>query len=92
MISKDLERNRRILRSKLKSDDIVFLDVTPSKIKALLIFAEDLCDKDLIGQQIVRPITQMKKLPDKNITESILCPEQEKLNSYDKICEQVVLN
>ena len=90
MISKDLEKNRRILRKKLKSDDVIFLDVAPAKVKALLIFAEDLCDKDLIGQQIVRPITEMQTLP-KNVTENILCPEKEELTDYDKICEQVVI-
>ena len=59
-VKKSLIKNLDILKSKLQSEDITFLDVKIGKTDACLIFVNDLTDKEHMGELILKPASAFK--------------------------------
>ena len=59
-ISKKLNQNNEYLKEKLPSQDITFLQVAIGSTNAILIFANDLVNKESIGELILRPASFFK--------------------------------
>ena len=60
-ISKNLEDNIKKLKQELVSDDITFLDVKIHQTNGILVFINDLVNKDTLGELILRPISFCKE-------------------------------
>ena len=79
------------LKQELNSDDITFLCLKIGKSKAYLIFANDLVDKNAIGELIMRPASRFKDSPnDKQFFDTFFCPEKKKIYELDQIVSEVV--
>ena len=67
-LSNSLNENISLLKKALISDDITFLNVTISGLDCVLIFVNDLVNKDMLGELILRPAS----IAPKNINEEQL--------------------
>ncbi len=90
-ISKSLTANVKHLKTVLKSEDITFLDINVGKNKATLIFANDLVNKDALGELILRPATNFVGALDENaFFDLFLSPEKKKITDLDELVTEVV--
>ena len=81
-----IEKNLKELKQHLVSDDITFLDLTIGDKKASLIFINDLVNKDMLGELILRPLSNVQKnLDDKELFDVFLSPEKEQLFDFDSL-------
>ncbi len=77
---KSLSKNKELLLQKLTSDDISFLDVNVGNTKALLIFVNDLVNKDMLGELILRPASTVEgNLSNEQLFNTFLSPEKTKI-------------
>ena len=90
-IHSKLDQNQDYLKGKLTSEDITFLDVKIGSSKGILIFANDLVNKDSIGELILRPASFFKgKVSQKKFYDLFLSPEKKQVNTLDEIVQEVV--
>ncbi len=86
-----LEKNVEFLKTKLKSDDVTFLDVKTEFVNCVLIFVENLLDKNAIGELILRPITLLESKPsEKEFFDVFLSPEKQPILDLQNVCTEVV--
>ena len=89
--SKSIQKNVEFLKTKLKSDDVTFLDIKTKFVNCVLIFVEDLLDKNAIGELILKPITSLDYTPtEKQFFDVFLSPEKKIILSLQEVCEEVV--
>ena len=63
-----------------------------AKRQGVLIFVNDLVDKNLIGELILRPVSLVKEQPDNNeLFDLFLSPEKQKLQSIKEVLDEVLL-
>ena len=87
-----LSKNQQILKQKLTSDDITFLELKIGDLNALLIFVNDLVNKDMLGQLILKPATLIKGKPDDNLLfDAFLNPEKSKVLDLEKTVEDIMM-
>ncbi len=92
IIKKDLAENVKILKSKLPSEDITYLDLKIGKTPATLIFVNDLVDKEHIGELVLRPAKEFKgKLNQKNFLSIFLSPEKNEVFTFDESITDLLL-
>ncbi len=90
-IQSDLSENAKYLKEQLPSQDITFLDVKIGSTDALLIFANDLVNKESIGELILRPASFFKgKINAKKFFDLFLSPEKKKITIMDELISEVV--
>lgn len=90
-ISKDLEQNIQHLKSILKSEDITFLEEHIGQTKAMLVFVNDLVNKESIGELILRPASQFNdELDEKSFFQLFLSPEKKKIFNLNELVSEVV--
>ncbi len=90
-ICKDLPSNVKILKENLSSEDITFLDLKIGESSAVLIFANDLINKETVGELVLRPAANFTgKLNENSFFETFLSPEKIKVYSIKDVEDQVV--
>ncbi len=88
----NLEKTVKRLKSLLNSDDITFLDIKIAKRKAVLIFVNDLTDKNFLGELILKPVSEFKgKVSTDRLFNALNCPEKTKINDFDKVVDDLLL-
>lgn len=91
-INTNLTKNIEYLSKTLNSDDVTFLDVKLSNTKAVLIFVNDLIDKNAVGELILRPASNFKgKINQKKLFDTFCSPEKTIINDTQKIISDVLL-
>ena len=91
-LSTSLNENVKLLKEKLCSEDITFLPFNLGKLKSVLVFVNDLIDKDSVGQLILRPARKMDGEPnEKQIFDAFLSPEKKSVYTYDETVTEVLL-
>ena len=91
-ISKNLDKNLSVFKQALVSDDITFLDIAFNKTKGVLIFINDLVNKDALGELVLRPISVFKgKLTEKTFFSTFLSPEKKKIFNVDELISDLLL-
>ncbi len=91
-LNSQLENNLKILKNKLSSQDITFLDISLNDKKGVLIFVNDLVDKNTLGELVLKPLSQCtKNINENELFELFLSPEKKKLYSVLEITEEVLL-
>lgn len=87
-----LSKNYQLLKRKLTSEDITFLDIKIGDNDGVLIFVNDLVNKDMLGQLIMRPATLIKgKIDSKQLFDAFFNPEKSKVISIEKIIEDIMM-
>ena len=84
-VSKNIKSNLEKLTSIMPSDDFITFTFEIASIKAMAIYIDNVCDKELLGKQVIRPLQELSQLP--NIDEAILnidLPEVKKVDNFDE--------
>ena len=91
-ISKNLDKNVKKLKQQLTSDDITFLDIKLHQTKGILVFINDLVNKDSLGELILRPISFCKENPNEiQLFEMFLSPEKKQIFEIEKLVDDLLL-
>ena len=89
-LTKNLSENIQSLKSILTSDDVIFFELKLQSSNAVCIFYDHLEDKELLGKQVLTPISQMdKKNSCKEILSNITLPEGEILQTVNDCVEKI---
>lgn len=90
-VSGKLEKDLKAIKTALSSDDVIFTDVKAKDKKGALIFISDIVDKAVIGQLIMRPLSELTgNVDEKTLGESFLSPEIDKATEIDDVLEKIV--
>ena len=90
-LSNSLNENICLLKKTLISDDITFLEVTIGGLDCNLIFVNDLVNKDMLGELILRPASNVpKNLTEEQLFNVFLSPEKTKVFDSDKVKEDLL--
>lgn len=90
-IYKNAEKVVSILKQRLKSSDIQFLEIPLKNQKAFLVFLTNIADKDLLGKFVIKPLTEAKeKLSKKNLEKILISPEKQVVNTIEDLTEKIV--
>jgi spore germination protein KA len=86
-----LDKNKKYLTSVLQSEDITFLDVKVGTTSAVLIFANELTNKELLGELVLRPASKFKgEINKDSLFDLFLSPEKKILTDLDQVVDEVV--
>ncbi len=90
-LNENLQQNVDVIKEKLASDDITFLDMPVGQTQAVLIFANELISKDSVGELIMRPASNFKeKLTEQAMFDLFFSPEKQKITTTDEVITHVV--
>ena len=90
--STTLKDNLKYLKKTLNSEDITFLNLKIAKTDAVLIFINDLVNKDAIGELILRPAFNFKKtVNEKNLFDAFFSPEKKQVYTLNDAIDEVLL-
>lgn len=90
VLKKQLNQNLQYLKDKLQSDDITFLTVNLNKTDAVLIFPNELVDKNALGELVLRPVGQLGKINRESLYSAFLSPEKKEITDLDQVISEVV--
>lgn len=82
-ISRDLTENLNKLKNTFTSEDITFLDLEIGVRKGVLIFINDIVNKESLGDLILRPVSKMQgELDFEQISQKLLSPEKTEVTTF----------
>lgn len=91
-LEKTLDKNVNFLKSTLNSEDVTFLDLKIGNKNAVIVFINDLVDKNSVGELILRPASQTKGELDKTqIFELFLSPEKTEVTEMKDLINDLLL-
>ena len=86
-----LDKNISSLKKSLTSQDISFSDLKIGDTNGVVIFANDLIDKDVLGQLVLRPALYYQGTPDsQSLWKAFFCPEKQKVFEIKRGVDEVV--
>lgn len=87
-----LKQNVKRLKEQLTSEDITFLQVKIGDNDGVLIFVNDLVDKNTVGELVLRPLSSVKTNLDENgLFNLFLSPEKKKFHTISDVIKEVLL-
>lgn len=90
-LSSDLSFNIAEISKILTSDDIIFFNFTVCNKKAVVIYAEDLSDKEAIGKQAVYPLQSLSEFSSFNdFLTAINVPESQTLEKVSDCVDKIL--
>lgn len=90
-ISGNLEKDLKLIKELLSSDDVIFTDVKAKDKKGALIFVADIVDKAVIGQLIMKPLSKLQGTVDKEtLKKNFLSPEIQLSSDIDDVLNKIV--
>ncbi len=91
-ISGKLETDIAQLKELLPAEDILtFSFVSEEKLPFTVIFADPITDKELLGEQVVRPLLHYAGKPTaEDIGKQLTSPELRSEKTYDKLCTEIL--
>lgn len=90
--SNTLKDNLKYLKKNLNSEDVTFLNLKIAKTDAVLIFINDLVNKDAIGELVLRPAFNFKKtVNEKNLFDTFFSPEKKQVYTLNDAIDEVLL-
>ncbi|MBO7345494.1 MAG: spore germination protein [Clostridia bacterium] len=91
-LEQNLDANIEKIKNALNSEDVTFLDLQLANRKGVLIFINDIVDKNAVGELILRPISNIKNdLTEQELFDLFLSPEKSQINSIKEILNDVLL-
>ncbi|MBR2498919.1 MAG: spore germination protein [Clostridia bacterium] len=89
---KNLKTNIKYLQKTLDSEDVTFLEVKIKNTDAVLIFINDLVNKDAIGELVLRPAFNYDKpITAQNLFDAFFSPEKKQVFSLKDVVNEVLL-
>ncbi len=83
-IKKKLDDNAKFFKNQLKSVDVTFFDVNVNDKKGLVIFLESFCDKESIGNLLIKQLTEFTyDVNENNLEKVFLIPNVKKVNDLN---------
>lgn len=89
-ITPNLQKNIKILKNKLSSDDIEFMNLSVSDKDAVMIFLKDTTDKNALGDLVLRPIEKLKEVNERSLDDCFLSPEKTTVENFHQTIDEVV--
>ena len=78
-LKKELAANVKFFKNQLKSIDVTFFDVAINNKQAAVIFLESFCDKESIGNLLIKPLTELtSEVNESNLEKIFLIPNVKK--------------
>ena len=78
-LKKELATNVKFFKNQLKSIDVTFFDVAINNKQAAVIFLESFCDKESIGNLLIKPLTELtSEVNESNLEKIFLIPNVKK--------------
>ena len=91
-LQKSLQQNTDHLKGALSSDDVTFLSLKIKDVDALLIFVNDLIDKNNVGELILRPMQEFSgEIEEKTLFQAFHSPEKKCLYTADEVITDTLL-
>ena len=91
-VSADLERSKEALKKMLPADDFLTFEFASPKLSFCVLFADPLTDKDLLGEQVIRPLRQYTGAPRaEEVLKALSSPEAKTEKSLEKLAEEVLI-
>lgn len=90
-LAKTLKKNLDTLRKRLPSQDIMVYEFEAKGKKCAVMYADGLSDKDLIGEQVIRPLMRFpEKVSYESVKTGLLSPETKEFDLVDDLVEQIL--
>ncbi len=90
-LTASLQKNLNPIKRELSSDDVTFMDFTICGANAVLIFVNDIVDKNAVGELILKPLAEtIEKTSVKKISETVLVPEKKETETTEEVVAEVV--
>ncbi len=91
-IDKNLNQNLQFLKEKLNSEDVTFLDIKIGDSDGVIIFINDLVDKNSVGELILRPASKAQgNLTKDQLFELFLSPEKKEVTEQKDVINDLLL-
>lgn len=91
-ISRDLTENLNKLKNTFTSEDITFLDLEIGVRKGVLIFINDIVNKESLGDLILRPVSKMQgELDFEQVSQKLLSPEKTEVTTFKDLNLDVLM-
>ena len=86
-----LQENKQAISKRLLSGDVIYFPFKAAGKNALCIYLESLTDKELLGLQVIKPLSSVKEIKSvEEISLKIALPELNLLTSIEECCKKVV--
>ena len=90
-LDKNIENNKSLLNKELNSQDVIYFSFNVNGTSALAIYLESLTDKELLGEQVIKPLYLLENLSSvKSVTKALTLPECKELY-YIKDCTKKIV-
>ncbi len=87
----NIDANLQIIKNRLNSEDVTFLDLQIGDKKGAIIFINDLIDKNSVGELILRPASKAQGiLSEQEIFDLFLSPEKTKVTTIKDLINDVL--
>lgn len=85
-VKTSLKENEKTLKKLLTAFDITFCSINFGKSKALVVFIEAFCDKDAVGNLVLKPLTEFTETPtESDVQNLILSPSKKPVNTFAEV-------
>ena len=90
-LNESLDKNIALLKNLVCGGDIIYFEFTINKTLATIVYADCLADKEMIGKQVISPLSSYdKEISAKGILKSLTFPEGQILQNIEKCSQQIV--
>ena len=92
-ITGNLQTDAEALKKLLPAEDILTFDfISPKGVNFTVVFADPITDKELLGEQIIRPLLKYEgELTAEAVKKNVTSPELKTETSLEKLAEEVLI-
>lgn len=91
LLTGNLKKDCEALKRTVDSDDIVFFSFLIDGVDATAVYSDTLADKNVIGKQVVAPLSELKSKPcETELLKSVTLPGAEKLFDISDAADKIV--
>lgn len=90
-LANDLSANLSTLNNLMSTDDFITFNSKIANVKAIFVYLENLCDKEILGKQAVKPLGELQKLNSlQDVISAIDLPEINLADNFDDIIKKLI--
>ncbi len=91
-LTKKLSDNIKYLKSRLTSEDVMFLQVKVGNKDGVLVFLKDVVDKEALGQLVLKPLSELRgSVTETELENAFLSPEKKSITELEAVVNEIVL-
>jgi len=84
------QRNAEYLKNTVLGSDVLFHEVSVGKTQGVIAFTDGLCDKELLGEQVLLPLTRITEFLGKESLSLLACPEVKTYQDFPALTEALL--